>query len=155
MANDERNLKDESPQHGGKWVWCLAGLVLVVFIALAILLWGVPPLPKAPIQLSLGDGRILQIEGVTYGTKHRIGQASFLFEHFRPWLPAKLRSILAPKRPESTIELERPALVVWVNAIDPLTGANVDCQGISTEFLDKNGDLNLQATADWFGGQKF
>ncbi len=109
------------------------------------------PLP----QLNLADGRILQIEAVTYGTKHRIGHRSIIYDHFGPWMPQKLKDWFAPKSPESSIELKRPGLVVWVNAIDPATGTNVDCQGIRVEFVDKHGDLFGQETSSWFGGQTF
>ena len=109
-----------------------AGIVfagaLLVFLAIG---WPkrAEPLPKA----RLADGRILQIEGVTFGTSHQIGFKSPL-ENVRPWLPAKLYDWLSPKYPHSEIRLDRSGLVVWVNAIDPTAGKHVDCQGIRMEM---------------------
>lgn len=131
---------------------------LGAIVVLALIFWGCvfgfarkPP----PQRILLGDGRILQIEGVTYGTKHRIGRSSSFLEHFGPWLPGKMRQLFEPKYPESRIDLERAALVVWVNAIDPKGETNVDCQGISTGFVDKHGDVFGDDHPHWFGGQKF
>jgi hypothetical protein len=133
-----------------------------VAMALAMVLIGVVVLFAAVRQsgpitsVSLADSRVLQIEGVTYGTEHRIGQpSSFVLEHLSPWLPKRIRRFFEPKYPTSSIHLDRPGLVVWVNALDPLTGKHMDCQGIRVEFVDKNGDLLAQDTSSWFGGQSF
>ncbi len=137
-----------------KLLWLVLLLVLGLTLALTILV--LTSKASGPLaRLALADGRILQVEGVTYGTLHRIGQKSILLDRFGPWLPQRLRSWLAPRTPDNTIELERPGLVVWVNAIDPATGTNVDCQGIRAEFVDKHGDLFGETTRNWFGGQSF
>src|SRR5437660_5067071 len=122
-----------------KLLWSLLGVVLVISLTLGCLL--LVAHPKSPIQVALADGRILQIEGVTYGTRHRIGNKSMIAERLGPWLPWRLRAFVQPKVPEASIELDRAALVVWVNAIDPVTGTNIDCQGIRTEFVNSSGDL--------------
>jgi hypothetical protein len=129
--------------------------LIVVFV---VGLWLVRTVfePRRPLtQLKLADGRILQIEGVTYGTTHRMGHRSILVDRFGPWLPRQLRDRLSPKLPQNTIQLERAGLVVWVNAMDPVTGTNVDCQGIRPEFVDRHGDLFGAETSSWFGGQTF
>lgn len=110
--------------------------------------------PKPPVQLALGDGRILQIEGVTYGTEHRMGRNSML-ERFRPWLPGALISLFGIDRHENIITWERPCLVVWVNALNATGQTNVDCQAIRVEFVDQHGDLFGSATSSWFGGRNF
>ena len=136
----------------------LLGFGFVVIFFGAFVLWGMRSQPKKPLATAdLGDGRILQVEGVTYGTSHRIGDTrSALLDHFRPWLPKRLAAWLAPKYPQSAIEhLDRPALVVWVNALDSTTGTNIDCQGIRVELVDEHGDLFGADTANWFGGQNF
>jgi len=143
-----------SPPKGGwrKLLWLVVAFNLLLgFVFLRPLFESKPSLPK----LTLADGRILQIEGVTHGTHHRIGRRSVLFERFGPWLPQTLRDWFAPRSPENTIDLDRPGLVVWVNALDPVSGTNVDCQGIRTEFVDRDGDLFSSAKSGWFGGQKF
>src|SRR6266516_2189577 len=97
---------------GARRIFWLACVSMVVFIVGFVL---VRPMfePRRPLaQLKLADGRILQIEGVTYGTKHRIGQRSILVDRFGPWMPRKLRDRLSPKLPQNTIELERPNLIV-------------------------------------------
>jgi len=110
--------------------------------------------PASPIQLNLGDGRILQIEAVTYGVQHQAGKDSIL-KRFRPWLPAQLTRYLSLDRGANEITLDRPALVVWVNAISEAGGTNVDCQGIRVEFVDRNGDQFGDTTRSWFGGPDF
>ena len=131
------------------WIGVLIGLVVLL---LAGVLWVMRPAP--PVQLKLGDGRILQIEGVTYGTEHQIGSDSML-ARFRPWLPGALVRHLSLDRRANRIGMHRPGLVVWVNAIHAAGGTNVDCQGIRVEFLDQNGDLHGETTRSWFGGQNF
>lgn len=129
-------------------------LILVLLVPLTLVIMNSKP--SGPLaRMELADGRILQVEGVTYGTRHRIGHRSIIVDRFGPWLPNVLRSRLETKTPENTIELERPGLVVWVNAIDPDSGTNVDCQGIRTEFVDEYGDLFGTETSHWFGGQSF
>ncbi len=110
--------------------------------------------PAKLIQLPLGDGRILHIEGVTYGIQHQMGSRSSL-ERFRPWLPTKLATFFGMDRAASTITLDRPGLVVWVDAINTATLTNVDCQGIRVEFVDRNGDVFGADTSSWFGGTAF
>ena len=137
-----------------KLLWL--ALMLAVGMVLTFTFWIRLSKPSGPLaRMELADGRILQIEGVTYGTEHRIGHNSILVERLGPWMPGKLRDWLTPKFPENRIKLEQPALVVWVNAINPETGTNVDCQSIRTEFVEKHGDLFGQETSSWFGGQKF
>ena len=141
------------PQWAKRALWGI-GIVVVVLISFVLVRAMFEPRRPLP-QLKLADGRILQIEGVTFGTKHRIGTRSIFVDRFGPWVPKKLRGWLEPKVPENTINSERPALVVWVNAINPATGTNVDCQGIRMEFVDQHGDLFGQETSSWFGGQTF
>ncbi len=112
--------------------------------------------PRGPLaKVQLADGRILQIEGVTFGTTHRIGQPAPIFDRFGNWLPLKLRQRLMPKHPESKFQTGKPVLVVWVNAIDRTTGKAVDCQRIRVEFVDEHGDLWGATQPNWFGGQNF
>ena len=109
---------------------------------------------KELAKARLADGRILQIEGVTFGTNHQIGFKSPL-ETVRQWLPSRLYDWLSPKYPHSEVLLDRPGLVVWVNATDPVTGKHVDCQGIRMEILGESGDVFGQDTSSWFGGTAF
>ena len=123
-------------------------------IAIGLVCLGIFLRPALPIEMPLGDGRILHIEGVTYGTQHRMGSSSVL-ERFRPWLPGRLAAFFGMDRTAHTITLDRPGLVVWVNASSAVSGTNVDCQGIRMEFVDQNGDLFGAETSSWFGGQAF
>lgn len=120
----------------------LLGIVCVV-AGLSVLWISRPHQATSLTSVNLGDGRILQIEGVTYGTNNRIGSArSRWISPLYPWLPNKVMQWLEPKIPQSTIDgLSRPSLVVWVNAIDAVTRSNVDCQGIRVELVGKDGDL--------------
>jgi hypothetical protein len=111
--------------------------------------------PSGPLAAGkLADGRILQIEGVTFGTHNSIGKRS-LVEPIEPWLPQQIVQLFAPKYPHGEINLDEPGLVVWVNAIDPATGKHVDCQRIRMEFIDENGELVGEETSHWFGGNNF
>src|SRR4051812_32663040 len=111
-----------------KILWCFVGLAFLLAVGFLVLVW--PAHPKPPLQLPVADGRIFQIEGVTYGKKHSIGEPALIYEHLRPWLPNRLRQLLEPKHPRSTILTDRPALVVWVNALEPKGRTNIDCQGV-------------------------
>lgn len=112
-------------------------------------------LPGAPLASArLSDGRILQIEGVTFGTQHHIGRKSMV-EPVQPWLPGGVVKFFSPPYPRSDITLDEPGLVVWVNAIDPTTGNHVDCQGIRMEFVDEHGDLFGQKSSSWSGSPGF
>lgn len=157
MTEAEPGSATSTPRKSGsfkKLLWLASFVILVLLIALTILVMNSKP--SGPLaRMELADGRILQIEGVTYGIRHRIGHRSIIVDRFWPWLPNAIRSKLEPRTPENTIELERPGLVVWVNAIDPDSGTNVDCQGIRTEFVDEHGDLFGAETSHWFGGRSF
>src|ERR1051326_933287 len=132
---------------------CFLALALLLAAGFIALVWTARP--KPPLQLPLADGRILQIEGVTYGKKHSIGEPAVFYEHFRPWLPNKLKQWLQPKNPKSTITIDRPGLVVWVNALDPKGGTNIDCQMLRAEFVDAHGQIFGADTSSWHGSPTF
>src|SRR5258705_1828911 len=144
---------EQKPSGLKKVFWCFVALALLLAVAFIVLVWTAQP--KALLQLPLADGRILQIEGVTYGKKHSIGEPAVLYEHFRPWLPARLKQWLEPKRPKTSLTLDRPALVVWVNALDPKAGTNVDCQMLQADFVDRYGQVFGTESRSWFGGPTF
>ncbi|MFO1498247.1 MAG: hypothetical protein U1G07_07640 [Verrucomicrobiota bacterium] len=135
----------------------IAGLVLLAAVALLLIaLLSLAAKGGRPLAtVALADGRVFHVEGVSYGTNHVIGVRSVVVDRLGPWLPAAVRQALAPKRPQSDIHLDRPALVVWVNATDPVSGKQVDCQGVRLELLDAHGDLFGQETSSWFGGADF
>jgi hypothetical protein len=115
-----------------------------------------PSKSKAPLaSVLLSDGRVLQIEAVTYGTEHSVGTRARLLEHLGPWLPIKIQRILTPESPHFEVRTEKPALVVWVNALNADTGARVDCQGIRVEFVDEHHDLFGEETSYWSGRPNF
>jgi len=156
MPTESENQSDASfPGKRRRWktpfviLALLGGASAIGLVGMGILLC-----PTPPIEMPLGDGRILHIEGVTFGTQHRMGSSSVL-ERFRPWLPGRLAAFFGMDRTAHTITLDRPGLVVWVNAISAVSGTNVDCQGIRMEFVDRNGDLFGAETSSWFGGQAF
>jgi hypothetical protein len=136
--------------------WLLLGSVFVVcagVLLIVMLRVSGDHTPLASAQLA--DGRIFQIEGTTFGTNHVMGSRSLIVDRFGPWLPAKVTRFLSPTRPQNSINLEQPALVVWVNAIDPATGKQIDCQGVRVEFEDEHGDVFGSTTSHWFGGNSF
>ncbi len=136
---------------------CLTGLAAA--LSGAAIFWAVhfanslKPLAAIP----LGDGRILQVEAVTYGVNHHVGRGNSnnLLWRIAAWVPGFYR-YFASGNPESTISgLETPALVVWVNAVNAVTGTNVDCQAIRVELLNEHGEYFGTATSSWSGGQTF
>src|SRR5437870_927604 len=148
VRSETGSCSEQKPVRRRKWLAVLATIVALLCCgSLLLVVFG--PRRATSLQLALADGRILQIEGITYGTKHRIGKSSMFFDRLSPWLPAKIRQWSQPKAAESKFELQHPALVVWVNAIDPNTGTNVDCQMIRTEFVDKHEDLFAEDTSSW------
>ncbi len=131
------------------------GAVVVPLMALLVLAALVLPGRSKPLpNAELADGRILQVEGVTFGTYHEMGFKSPV-ENVGPWLPRKLYALLTPKVPHSDVHLDHPGLVVWVNAINPATGKHVDCQGIRVEIVGENGDVFAEDTSSWFGSPSF
>jgi hypothetical protein len=129
---------------------------LVLFTAIFALWLVGQSASDAPLASGrLADGRVLQIEKTTFGRHHRLGGKSLIVEYFGPWLPNGLRDALSPKYPSAEINLESPALVVWVNAIDPATGRHVDCQGIRVEFVNEHGERFGSENSHWFGGNTF
>ena len=137
-----------------KFVFISIGVLCLIGITTALCLV-IFQRPKPPIQIKLSDGRILQIEGVTYGTHHRMGKKSPLVERFGQWLPNSVNKALGSEQIEDKIDLEHPALVVWVNALDAAGKTNVDCQGIRVEFVSKEGDLFGEETSHWIGHPNF
>jgi len=154
METTESSAAVEKRSRGLKKIfWCFVGLALLLAVPFILMVWTARP--KPPLQLRVADGRIFQIEGVTYGEKHSIGEPALIYEHFRPWLPHGIRQWLEPKHPKSSITTDRPALVVWVNALDPKGGTNIDCQGVRVEFVDSHGQIFAAETSSWHGGQSF
>lgn len=139
-----------------KFVW-LAGLALVLIGAAIFWLARSGESQKPLAAVPLGDGRILQVEAVTYGVNHHVGNESSdnLLWRFTAWLPGWLCQWFASRNPESTINgLDFPALVVWVNAVNAVTGTNVDCQRVRVEIVDKHGE-HFGSGSSWFGSQSF
>ena len=135
----------------------LAVLALVLAFAAAVF-WASSRKSQQPLAtVALGDGRILQIEAVGYGTNHHIGDPrSGVFWRLTAWLPGRWYQRFAPRNPEANITgLESPALVVWVNAVSEAAGTNVDCQSIRVALVNERGERFEDATSYWFGGQKF
>lgn len=119
--------------------------VLVILIGVAL-----TSVPKGPLaEVAVSDGRIIVIEAVTYGTNHAVGTRSLLVERFGPWLPRKLRDLLSPKVPETSINTQTDTLVVWLNALDPHSRTNIDCQKLRLEFEDQWGDLWAPPNSFW------
>ncbi|MDB6016409.1 MAG: hypothetical protein JWR19_898 [Pedosphaera sp.] len=136
------------------WIIGISFTLLALVILLLVCTRPGPPARIAKVQLA--DGRIIQVEGVSYGKTHSIGSMrSEVLRRLQPWLPLRVEQYLAPKYPRNEFDFGRSALVVWVNAVDPIGGTNVDCQQMRVEFVDEQGDLYGETTSYWFGGQDF
>jgi hypothetical protein len=136
---------------------CLVGTTLIL-IGVAIF-WAVRSVgfQKPLATVPLGDGRILLVEAVTYGTDHHVGNVgsdNFLWR-LTAWVPGLFQRF-ASRNPESSITgLDTPSLVVWVNAVSAVAGTNVDCQGIRMELMNESGEYFATATSSWHGSQRF
>src|SRR4051812_44619878 len=97
-----------------------AGLIIV--LGLGALLLGALSKARRPFVASvrIADGRIIQVEAVSFGKTSTIGDRSLILEHFRPRMPQQLVNFFKPRVPQSNVEVDEPALIVWVNAIDPV-----------------------------------
>ena len=113
-------------------------------IAAVVLIYGsIRKQPAPPIEVALNDGRILQIEGVTYGTHHKMGKGSeWLDRMTKKWSP-KPKKLLHLDFFISTVDLPRPVIVIWANVIDPRTNMTNSPKGrslpILAELVDKDG----------------
>ena len=140
-----------------KRIGAVLAVLFAVFIG-AMLLPGNSGTAKKPLaSAALGDGRILQVDAVTYGTNHQVGDHSSMYlRRLRAWLPRRISAFFEPKNPQVTINgLDHPALVVWVSAVSVATGTNVDCQGLRVELVNEQGEHFESAFSSWYGGYKF
>jgi hypothetical protein len=141
------------PWRRGAWV-ALALVVLVVVLG-TVAMVQMRKEQKPLAAKALGDGRIFQIEAVSFGTNHQVGVQSILFERFGLWMTPQLREFFGPKVPKATITRRAPALVVWINALDETYLTNVDCQSVRMELRDVEGNVYSENQPNWFGGEKF
>jgi hypothetical protein len=139
---------------GKNWkIGAVALLLLALLLALPLMTRYRKPTSLA--QTDLGDGRILRVEGVSFGKIHDIGFESPITRYFGPWLPSRISQLLQSPVPRNVMTLDRDALVVWVNAISSTTGTNVDCQGLGIDFIDPNGNVFAEDHPSWYGGVNF
>jgi hypothetical protein len=136
----------------------LRTVVSVIFVAAVVLVicWQLfrPPGKSLVASLSLADGRIINIEGVAFGTNLTIGNRSIVVDNLGRWLSPRWRQFFQPRFPQSQITLDRPGLIVWLDAIDPLTRSNVDCQRLRVELIDDAGD-RFESSPNWGGFPNF
>lgn len=134
-----------------------ATALAIFIIALLLLLPFVADSRKAAVlaEGDLGDGRILRVEGVSFGQRHEIGSESLVTRVFGPWLPWKVSQCFESSVPRNTINSDRNGLVVWVNAVSAMGRTNVDCQGLTIEFRDNRGNIFGDDHPHWFGGKSF
>jgi hypothetical protein len=132
----------------------LVGLVLVLIAAAIFWVARSTGLQRPLAAIPLGDGRILQIEAVTYGVNHHVGNARSdnLLWRLTAWTHLR---IARANRSATINGLQIPSLVVWVNAVSAATRKNVDCQGITMEVVNEHGERFGTSNAEWFGGQGF
>src|SRR5688500_19564670 len=113
--------------------WVIGGLMVVLVVALVLGVVNAGKKDRPVAEGDLGDGRIFQVEKVSFGTQNEVGVGSGFVENFGGWLPKKARRFLEPKVPKSKIDWDEPVLVVWVTALDATFRTNVECQGVRME----------------------
>jgi len=104
------------------------------------------------IKVPLSDGRILQIEGLSYGKDHQVGRRSPILDKWGFWLPHQAQVFLRPAYSHCEFSRESDELVVWVNAVEGRNGKHVDAQGAEATILDPNGDVYPTSTRYCFLG---
>jgi hypothetical protein len=130
--------------------------LVVVLVGLGAMgVWQSPKERRPLAEKDLGDGRIFQIEAVSFGTSHQAGVGAPFVERFGSWMPAQLREYLQPKVPKSSISRSKPVLVVWVTALSATYRTNVDCQGVRVELRDAEGNVYSDNQPNWFGYKNF
>jgi hypothetical protein len=112
-----------------------AALILTLLAFLVISRKGELP------EVRLADGRVFRIEAITFGTNHAVGRSDSWIVPLRKILPAGWIQFITPTRGRSSLSTERPALVVWVHALDGAKTNYVDCQGAQAMFVDEHGDV--------------
>lgn len=135
--------------------WLIGALVAFLCVLLAVGLVKGRTGERIVAEGDLGDGRIFQVEKVSFGKEHEVGAGSAFVEHFGAWLPMKVREFLEPKVPKSKIEKDEATLVIWVTALDAITRTNVDCQAVRMELRDAEGNVYGDGQPHWFGAQRF
>jgi hypothetical protein len=134
------------------WVFALVVFVLAGLGAVGV--WQSKE-TRPLAEKELGDGRIFQIEAVSFGTNHEAGVGSPFVEKFGAWMPGAVREFLQPKVPKSRITRSAPVLVIWTTALNATFRTNVDCQSARVELRDAEGNVYSERQANWFGYEKF
>jgi hypothetical protein len=114
-------------------VAALAALLLYVFVV------GLMLSRRVPSRVPLPDGRILQIEGVAFGTHHHIGWHGPNLRGAFVWLPGNLNKVFPVARPAAEFDYDNPVLMVWVNTLSPTTRDYVNCGRLQVEIRDEQG----------------
>jgi len=126
-----------------RFVW----LALALSFVLAVTVWWALRTPPGR-RLTLADGRVLTLAGVSYGTEHRFVHGSPFARTLAPILPPAWRTKLGLKT--AFLKRDRPTLMVWVmwrgGDASPreLTDASVlDDRGIECEPIRSQATLYL------------
>ncbi len=127
----------------------VGGLILLSAVSLSLL-------PRrVQTEVRLADGRVFRIEAVTFGTNHAVGPGDGWLVPLRKVLPARVIRFITPRRGRSQQTTDRPALAVWVYALDAAKEKYVDCQGVQATLVDEHGDAypaNWSSHGSFSGG---
>ena len=107
--------------------------------------------PGPKIQLS--DGRLLQIEAVTFGVHHQIGSRFAPRQDLLNWCSAKLNLYLS-WRPLRKTQVRSPGIMVWLNALTNINGGTADCGGLHVTLIDDQG-VRYGGLCNGMGGGAF
>jgi hypothetical protein len=131
-----------------KWLTLIFAVVVVaIVIGYFIRMVRTPRWQK----VLLTDGRTLQIEAVTKGKFHQIGQKTEFQDRYLYWMPGPLHSFLRPKYGSCSFSTDHDSLVIWINALDS-KGEHVDAQSLRVEILAANGENFPTSTSACFLG---
>jgi len=87
--------------------------------------------------VQLADGRVLEIEAVTFGSNHHLGSHLFAEDGLLSRLSDKFKIPLALGPPFREMHYQWPVLMVWVNAVPPEDTGVVSCHFVISRVLPK------------------
>jgi hypothetical protein len=103
-------------------------------------------------SLQFSDGRIFQIEQISYGTNHDIGTGNAAVFYFRKIpLLGSFANKLDRSRGQSQLATPEPALVIWYFVQDRSKTNYINSQVMEGAFIDEHGDAYRPYTTCWSG----
>src|SRR5690348_9469722 len=121
--------------HPNRQTALVVGIIVLGILFLAVSFQPQRQSAKPLASAVLGDGRIVEVEALTFGTNHVVGTRPRIPKYFRKWLPFWIIQRDQPLKQWQSLQLESPGTIIWLNAVDKKTGAYVKCDDLSASIL--------------------